>query len=69
VFHIPYVKDIVYREKVENANESPADKIVRAADSVSNEMMTSTSNKLIILVRVAPLTLPMLRPTEHIIFV
>jgi len=62
VFLWEFVKDIVYCERAQNANELP-DRIVRAAVKCLPAPGVILN---IILMCVMPLTVPILRPTEHI---
>jgi hypothetical protein len=59
------IKDIVYREKLQNVNEL-RDGIVRAAKCVTKQMSVPGDKLTTLLMCVVPLTVPILRPTEHI---
>jgi hypothetical protein len=62
-----FVNNIFYRERLQNVNKLH-DRIFRAAEYVTNEMLSCTCvQKLnIILTLVVPLRVPILTPTEHI---
>jgi hypothetical protein len=62
-----FLKDIVYRGNLQNSNEL-RDRIVRAAECVTNEMLVSTctDTEYRLYVCVVLLVVPILRCTEHI---
>jgi len=60
------VRDIVYREKMQNVNEL-CDRIFRAKECITNEMLPIPVQKLnIILMCFTSLMVPILKCNEHI---